>query len=141
MLFQRINRNLPERVFITVFNAESSTAFVNGDVVMWKTGLTEATGAGVHVLQSTATALLLNIAGVAIGALAAQSFGLIQIYGLHTAVKSTGAMTAGASNYAVTAATAGTVKAGTIGTDDAASIGPTVITAASNVVGLMLRLM
>ena len=141
MLFARINRNLPERVYITVFNDEASTAWVNGDCVIWETGLTEATGAGVKCLKSPATALLIGVAGFSIGAVVAQTYGLIQIYGLHTAVKSTGAITAGASNYIVTAATAGTVKAGTIGTDDAANLGAVAITAAGNVVGMMIRLM
>jgi hypothetical protein len=81
-----------------------------------------------------------HFAGVAIAAIAAQAYGLIQIYGLHTAVKTTGTVTAG-THCVVGAATAGTGKAFTAGTDDFASIGPCVITASSNLAGVMLRCM
>jgi len=141
MLFQSINRSLPEKVFINVFNAEASQALANGDICIWKTALTEATGAGAHVLQSTATAALCNVAGVAIGAIAAQTYGLIQIYGFHGAVKGTGTINAGGSNFVVTTTTAGTGKAGTLGTDDAASIGPVLVAQSGGVVGVALRLM
>lgn len=139
MLFQRINRNSPEKVFVSVYNADA-TALANGDVCTWKTGLTEATGSGLHVNKSAATATLIHVAGVATGAIAAAAYGLLQVYGIHSAVKATGTITAG-THFVVTAATAGTVKAGTLGTDDGAYLGSCLVTQSGGVAGVFLRLM
>lgn len=141
MLFQRINRSSAEKVFVAVYNADS-TALANGDICTWKTGLTEATGAGLHILQSTTTAAMITVAGVAIGEIKIGAYGIIQVYGIHSAVKTTGTVTAG-THSVITSTTAGTGKASTAsGADDTACcIGPCIITASGGRAGVFLRVM
>lgn len=70
------------RELLWVFNAEASTALANGDVAQWFDGTYD----GVEVkIGADADSNL--VAGVAIGAIAAQSWGFIQTRGYHSAIK------------------------------------------------------
>ena len=90
MLFQRINRSDPERVFIVAKNSWSTASLTNGQVVDWDY-TTDKDGVG--VTKPTAPALYTTgpsgfaVAGVAAETIAAGSYGLIQVYGYHSAVR------------------------------------------------------
>lgn len=75
-----INRH---RVLLWVYNAEASTALANGTVVQWTDG---SLVDGLEVIVA-ATADSNLVAGVAIGAVAAVSWGFIQTHGYHSAIK------------------------------------------------------
>lgn len=87
MLFQRINRSDPEKIFVVAKNSYSTASLTNGQAVMWDyvtdkdgVGVTLATaGAGKHVGSVAA--------GVAAETIAAGSYGLIQVWGYHSAVR------------------------------------------------------
>ncbi len=100
MLFQRINRSDPEKVFIVVKNGWSSAALTNGQAVCWDLGDAD----GVNVSQSGGANRAMAFAGIVTETIAAGDYGLIQIYGYHAAVitdHSTGAVVwAGAPLYA-----------------------------------------
>lgn len=84
MLFKRISRSDPERVFIVVKNGYSTAAITNGQPVMWDMGDAD----GVNVTQpSAAFKRGHTFAGiVADASIAAGEYGLIQVYGYHSAV-------------------------------------------------------
>lgn len=78
MLFQRLNRSDPEKVFIVVKNTYSTAAITVGQIVAWDY-TTDADGVGV---TRPTTALLKLVAGVVeYASIAAGEYGLIQIYG------------------------------------------------------------
>ena len=78
MLFQRLNRSDPEKVFIVVKNSWSSAAITVGQVVVWDY-TTDADGVGV---TKPTTALRKMPAGVVeYASIAAGDYGLIQVYG------------------------------------------------------------
>ena len=84
MLFQRINRISPERIFIVVYNSYGS-AMTNGQCVRWDY-TTDKDGVGVE--RSTGTASRgFAAAGVIAETIAASAYGLMQIYGYHSAVR------------------------------------------------------
>jgi hypothetical protein len=150
VLSSRIVKYAPEKVFINVFNNEAATNLVAGDVAVWENGLVEGpppyaaptatNGAGVRVTKSTA-ALHSNVAGVAIGTIAFQTYGLLQVYGFHAAVKASGAITAGIGTYVKTGGAVGAVVTSAIDAGDGAFLGPCVVTAAGGFVGVQLKLL
>lgn len=78
MLFQRINRSDPEKVFVVVYNSWSTAAITVGQVVAWDY-TTDADGVG--VTQPT-TALLSMPAGIVEStSIASAAYGLVQVYG------------------------------------------------------------
>ena len=85
MLFARINRSNPEKIFMVVRNSWTSTALANGYVVQWD--FTEDID-GVGVTQPTGIATNLGnaCAGVVAEAIGIGEYGLIQVYGYHAAV-------------------------------------------------------
>ncbi len=86
MIFQRINRDDPEKVFIIVYNSYSSAALTNGQAVQWDfTG--DANGVGVTRPTARATNGGLATAGIAAEGIAAGAYGLLQVYGYHSAVR------------------------------------------------------
>lgn len=93
MLFQRINRSDPEKIFLVVYNSYSTAALSNGQAVQWDF-TTDADGVGVTRPTARATNGGVATAGVAAEAIAAGAYGLIQVYGYHSAVR-VRAMTAG----------------------------------------------
>ena len=85
MLFRRINRSDPEKVFVVVMNGYSTASLQNGYVVEWDfTTLVD----GLGVTQPTATTVSLGnaAAGVAVETIAHNAYGLVQVYGYHAAV-------------------------------------------------------
>ena len=77
MLIQRLNRDDPERVFISCYN-DSGSALTKGQVVCFSM---DGTRDGYEVTDPTA-ALSQLVAGLAHAATAAAEYGLVQIYGL-----------------------------------------------------------
>lgn len=89
MLFQRINRTDPEKIFIVVKNSYSTAALSNGQAVVWDYA-TDADGVGVtKPTDGTGRAGHYGsaFAGIAAEAIAAGSYGLLQVYGYHSAVR------------------------------------------------------
>lgn len=87
MLFQRINRSSPEKVFVVAYNSYSTAAITNGQAVNWDF-ITDVDGVGVTMPLARATNAGLGAAGiVASASIAAGDYGLIQVYGYHSAVR------------------------------------------------------
>ena len=85
MLFQRINRSDPEKIFIVAKNSYSTASLTNGQPVEWDY-LTDADGVGVTKPAAVAVTGGFAMAGIAAETIAAGSYGLIQVYGYHSAV-------------------------------------------------------
>lgn len=89
MQWQRINRSSPEKIFITVYNSYATASLTNGQAVIWDyatdangvsvTKPTDATGRAGHYGKA--------FAGIAAETIAAGSYGLVQVYGYHSAVR------------------------------------------------------
>jgi hypothetical protein len=95
MLFQRINRTDPEKIFMVIYNSYSTGSLLNGYPVMWDyttdcdgVGVTKPTSINSHFGSPV-------MAGVAAETIAAGAFGLIQVYGYHSAVYCRTATTTG----------------------------------------------
>jgi hypothetical protein len=86
MLFQRINRSDPEKVFVIAKNSYSTASLTNGQPVSWDWA-TDADGVGVTKPTAVATCGGFGFAGVAAETIAAGAYGLIQVYGYHSAVR------------------------------------------------------
>lgn len=86
MLIQRINRTDPEKIFVIGYNSYSTAALANGQAVQWDYA-TDADGLGVTRPSARATSAGVAIAGIVAEAIAAGDFGLIQVYGYHSAVR------------------------------------------------------
>ena len=86
MLFQRIARTNPEKIFIVVKNSYSTASLTNGQAVIWDF-ITDADGVGVTLPLARATNHGVAIAGVAAETIAAGDYGLLQVYGYHSAVR------------------------------------------------------
>jgi hypothetical protein len=89
MLMNRINRADPEKVFIVAKNSWSTAALSNGQAVVWDYA-TDADGVG--VTRPTAGAVRAGhlgtaFAGIATEAIAVSDYGLLQVYGYHSAVR------------------------------------------------------
>ena len=83
MLFQRINRSDPERIFIVVKNGWSTASLTNGQAVGWDLSDVD----GVNVTKMAATDVAHSFAGIVSETIASGSYGLIQVYGYHSAVR------------------------------------------------------
>ena len=92
MLFKRISRSDPEKVFIVVKNTAGAT-IENGYVVEWDF-TTEKDG--VSVIKPTTMAVSLGnaVAGVGVETIVDDAYGLIQVYGYHSAVHARACTTA-----------------------------------------------
>lgn len=86
MLFQRINRSNPEKVFIAVYNSYSTASLTNGQGVIWDFA-TDADGVGVTRPTARATNAGMAAAGVVAETIVAGDYGLLQVYGYHSAVR------------------------------------------------------
>lgn len=84
MEFQRINRSSPERIFIVAYNSYATASLTNGQVVSWDFD-TDCDGVG--VTKPSADHSGFEIAGVAAATIAAGAYGLVQVYGYHSAVR------------------------------------------------------
>lgn len=86
MVFQRINRTDPEKIFVIAKNSYATAALTNGQGVMWDLG--DADGVGVTRPTARATNAGIAAAGVvAAASVAVGGYGLIQVYGYHSAVR------------------------------------------------------
>lgn len=93
-LFQRINRSSPEKIFVVVYNSFATAAITVGQGVIWDFA-GDADGVGVTRPTARATNAGFAAAGVvAETSIAPGGYGLIQVYGYHSAVR-VRAMTAG----------------------------------------------
>ena len=90
MLLQRINRSDPEKIFIVVKNTYSTASLTNGQAVIWDYA-TDADGVGVTKPTDTFAVKALHngtaFAGIAAQTIASGAYGLIQVYGYHSAVR------------------------------------------------------
>jgi len=86
MLFKRINRSDPEKIFIVAKNSYSTASLTNGQAVIWDFA-TDADGVGVTRPSARATNGGIAVAGVAAETIAAGDYGLLQVYGYHSAVR------------------------------------------------------
>jgi hypothetical protein len=108
MLFQRINRTNPEKIFIVVYNSYSTASLTNGQAVMWDYATDHN---GVSVTKPTSLNSQYggrNIAGVAAETIAAGAYGLVQVWGYHSAVRVRTMTTTGTTPVKVLAVAAGT---------------------------------
>lgn len=85
MLYNRINDGSPERVFVVVYNSWATASLTNGQCVRWDY-TTDCDGVGVTRATDTASGGL-GAAGVVAETIASGAYGLLQIYGYHSAVR------------------------------------------------------
>ena len=86
MLFKRINRSDPEKIFVVVKNSWATASLTNGQAVIWDFG-TDVDGVGVTRPTARATNMGLAAAGIAAETIVAGEYGLVQVYGYHSAVR------------------------------------------------------
>lgn len=87
MLFQRVNRSSPEKVFVVVKNSYSTAAITVGQGVNWDF-VTDADGVSVTMPLARATNAGFAAAGVVADAsIAIDDYGLVQVYGYHSATR------------------------------------------------------
>jgi hypothetical protein len=86
MLFQRINRSDPEKIFLVVKNSWSTDSLTNGQAVQWDF-TADYDGVGVTRPTARATNAGTAFAGIVTETIAAGAYGLIQIYGYHSATR------------------------------------------------------
>lgn len=89
MLFQRIKRADPEKIFIIVKNSYSTASLTNGQAAIWDF-TTDADGVGVTCpTDGTGRAGHYGtaFAGIAAETIAAGAYGMLQVYGYHSAVR------------------------------------------------------
>lgn len=95
MLLQRINRSNPEKIFIVVYNSYGTASLTNGQAVIWDFA-GDANGVSVTMPSARATNAGVAAAGVAAQTIAAGDYGLVQVYGFHTATRVRSYTTSGA---------------------------------------------
>lgn len=125
MQMQRILRTDPERVFITVLNAEGgatpNSVLEPGKVVQYVLGTnaTQTAGAAVKLMSAAVnlTAVLTKVAGVVPvgGTISTGAVGVIQVFGYHSAVRASASLASGRM------VVAGSINATNIGHLDVAS--------------------
>ena len=100
MLLSRINRAIPEKVFICVYNSYSTDSLSNGQAVQWDYA-TDANGTSVTKPAAGTKAggkhMGFSFAGIVAETIAAGDWGLIQCFGYHSAIRAR-TTTGGASN-------------------------------------------
>lgn len=86
MLFQRVGRG-PEKIFVIAYQSYSTAALTVGQFAIWDFA---TDGDGVGITRPTARATNAGIAAagvVAEASIAAGAYGLIQVYGYHSAAR------------------------------------------------------
>lgn len=86
MLFQRVSRSNPEKIFVVAKNSYATASLSNGQAVIWDFA-TDADGVGVTRPTARATNAGTAVAGIAAETIAAGDYGLLQVYGYHSAVR------------------------------------------------------
>jgi len=77
MLFQRINRTDPEKIFIVAKNSYATASLTVGMPVIWDYA-TDADGVGVTIPTAECG---IACAGITVGTIASGAYGLFQVYG------------------------------------------------------------
>ena len=115
MLFKRVNRADPEKIFLVVKNSYSTASLTNGQAVIWD-WTTAVDGVGVTLATATENeGAGFDVAGIAAETIAAGDYGLIQVYGYHSAVRVRTMTTTGhVYNESLRAVAKGTLLAGGI---------------------------
>lgn len=83
MIFKRISRSDPERVFVVVSNGYTTADLTDGQCVQWD--MSDANGVSV-TKPSEAMKRMNAFAGIIADTIAAGAYGLMQVYGYHAAV-------------------------------------------------------
>jgi len=84
MLFQRLNRSDPEKIFVVAMNSYSTASLTVGQAVIWD-WTTDIDGVGVTLATATENVSAgQDIAGVAVATITAGSYGLLQVYGYNS---------------------------------------------------------
>ena len=87
MLFQRVNRTNPEKIFIVAKNSYGTASLTNGQAVIWD-WTTDVDGVGVTLATATNNVSQgTDVAGIATETIASGDYGLLQVYGYHSAVR------------------------------------------------------
>jgi len=86
MIFHRINRTNPEKTYVIVKNSYSTASLTNGQCVSWDY---VADKDGISVTKPSGL-LRHAMAGVAISTIATGDYGLLQVWGHHTAIRMAG---------------------------------------------------
>lgn len=83
MLFQRISRTNPEKIFVVVKNSYSTASMTNGQPVIWD-WTTDCDGVGVTLATATENVSAgQDVAGIVAETIAHGDYGLVQVYGYH----------------------------------------------------------
>ena len=85
MLFTRVNRDDPEKIFIIAKNSYT-VALTNGQAVIWDI-VNDKDGVSVERPTAIVTNAGFAAAGIAAEGIGISDYGLIQVYGYHSAVK------------------------------------------------------
>lgn len=89
MLFARINRANPEKVFVVAKNSYATASLTNGQAAIWDYA-TDGDGVGV-TLPTDGTGRAGHygtaFAGIAAETIASGAYGLLQVYGYHSATR------------------------------------------------------
>ena len=94
MIFQRINRTNPEKIFLVVYNSYATASLTNGQAVIWDY-VTDANGVSVTMPAPPAVGGGVCFAGIVTETIAAGAYGLIQVYGYHSAIRARASSTSG----------------------------------------------
>jgi hypothetical protein len=90
MLWQRINRTDPEKAFIIVMNSYATASLTNGQPCIFDYA-TDSDGVSVTKPTDTYNVKALHngaaFAGIAAETIAAGAYGLVQVYGYHSAAR------------------------------------------------------
>ena len=89
MMYQRNSRGLPEKIFMVFKNSYSTASLTNGQAVMHDYA-TDADGVGVTCPAAgtgRAGHYGMAFAGIAAATIAAGDYGLVQVYGYHSATR------------------------------------------------------
>ena len=84
MIFKRISRSDPERIFVVCENGYTTASLSNGQAVVWD--MSDADGMTV-TKNATGVKRMASFAGVVSETIAAGAYGLLQVYGYHSAVR------------------------------------------------------
>jgi hypothetical protein len=87
MLFQRVNRSDPEKVFVVGYNS-SADSWSNGYPVRWDY-TTDADGVGMEKIAADGAGGIgyMAVAGIVAETIASGAYGLVQVWGYHSAVR------------------------------------------------------
>ena len=87
MLFQRVNRTNPEKIFLVAKNSYGTASLTNGQAVIWD-WTTDGDGVGVTLATATENVSAgQDVAGIAAETIGAGDYGLLQVYGYHSSVR------------------------------------------------------